>query len=200
MTNKEKYKQAFSVLHTSENFSPEVEMMAKFNKKHNFIKGIVAASVAAVTIGGLGTTAYAANVGGIQRQIQIWINGDQTNATLDIDENAGTYAITVTNEAGEEETVSQGGGISIDMFGNERPVNEEEIKEHLDMPDVQYLDDGRIMVFYHSQAIEITDKFNEDGVCYTTVSEGDKNFYMTIEKNAGYGISTTKYPDPDENR
>lgn len=51
------------------------------------------------------------------------------------------------------------------------------------MPDVQYLDDGRIIVFYHSQAIEITDKFNENGVCYTTVSEGDKNFYMTIEKN-----------------
>ena len=32
MTNKEKYKQAFSVLHTSENFSPEVEIMAKLNK------------------------------------------------------------------------------------------------------------------------------------------------------------------------
>lgn len=89
MTNKEKYKQAFSVLHTSENFSPEVEIMAKLNKK-NKIRGIIAAAVAVLTVGGFGTTAYAANLGNIQRQIQIWVHGDQTSATLDVDETQGT--------------------------------------------------------------------------------------------------------------
>lgn len=35
MTNKERYKQAFSVLHTSDQFSVEVENMSRLNKKHN---------------------------------------------------------------------------------------------------------------------------------------------------------------------
>ena len=34
MTNKERYKQAFSVLHTSDQFSMEVENMSRLNKKH----------------------------------------------------------------------------------------------------------------------------------------------------------------------
>ena len=63
MTNKERYKQAFSVLHTSDQFSVEVENMSRLNKKHNMK---VAAAVLAGCIllaGGTGT-AYAANVGG----------------------------------------------------------------------------------------------------------------------------------------
>ena len=35
MTNKERYKQGFSVLHTSDQFSVEVENMSRLNKKHN---------------------------------------------------------------------------------------------------------------------------------------------------------------------
>ena len=199
MTNKEKYKEAFSVLHTSDNFLLFLEIMAKLNKKRKLFKGIIAASIAVVTVGGFGTTAYAANLGGIQRQIQIWVHGDQTSATMEIDEAAGQYSITYTTEAGEETTVS-GGGISIDTFGNERPVNEEEMMEHLDMPEVDYADDGTITVYYHSQSIDITDKFDENDICYTHVSDGDKEFYMTIEKNGGYGINTTKYPNANEFR
>ena len=66
--------------------------------------------------------------------------------------------------------------------------------EHIDMPVVEYLDDGSIKVYYHSQEIDITDKFDKDDFCYVQVSEGSKTFYMTIKKNGGYGIDTTKYP------
>ena len=41
-----------------------------------------------IILGGTGT-AYAANVGGIQRTVQIWLHGDQTQATLDVS-NDGT--------------------------------------------------------------------------------------------------------------
>ena len=140
MTNKEKYKQAFSVLHTSENFSPEVEIMAKLNKK-NKIRAIIAACIGIFTIGGLSTTAYAANVGNIQRQIQLWVQGDQTTATLDIDETQGEYKISYTGTDGAPVEIS-GGGITIDINGNEKPVNEQEIMEHIMMPSVEYLDDG----------------------------------------------------------
>ena len=45
-------------------------------------------SAGCIILGGTGT-AYAANVGGIQRTVQIWLHGDQTQATLDVS-NDGT--------------------------------------------------------------------------------------------------------------
>jgi hypothetical protein len=192
MTNKEKYKQAFSVLHTSENFSPEVEIMAKLNKK-NKIRGIIAACIGIFTIGGLSTTAYAANVGNIQRQIQLWVQGDQTTATLDIDETQGEYKISYTGTDGAPVEIS-GGGITIDINGNEKPVNEQEIMEHIMMPSVEYLDDGTIWVYYKDRQMEITDKFDEEGFCFTQIADGGMTYYMTIKKNGGYGIDTIKYP------
>ena len=192
MTNKEKYKQAFSVLHTSENFSPEVEIMAKINKK-NKIRAIIAACIGIFTVGGLGTTAYAANVGNIQRQIQLWVQGDQTTATLDIDETQGEYMISYTGTDGSPVEIS-GGGITIDINGNEKPVNEQEIMEHIMMPSVEYLDDGTIWVYYKDRQMEITDKFDEESFCYTQIADGGQTYYMTIKKNGGYGIDTIKYP------
>ena len=192
MTNKEKYKQAFSVLHTSENFSPEVEIMAKLNKK-NKIRAIIAACIGIFTVGGLGTTAYAANVGNIQRQIQLWVQGDQTTATLDIDETQGEYKISYTGTDGAPVEIS-GGGITIDINGNEKPVNEQEIMEHIMMPSVEYLYDGTIWVYYKDRQMEITDKFDEEGFCYTQIADGGQTYYMTIKKNGGYGIDTIKYP------
>ena len=192
MTNKEKYKQAFSVLHTSENFSPEVEIMAKIKKK-NKIRAIIAACIGIFTVGGLGTTAYAANVGNIQRQIQLWVQGDQTTATLDIDETQGEYKISYTGTDGAPVEIS-GGGITIDINGNEKPVNEQEIMEHIMMPSVEYLDDGTIWVYYKDRQMEITDKFDEEGFCYTQIADGGQTYYMTIKKNGGYGIDTIKYP------
>ena len=45
MTNKERYKQAFSVLHTSDQFSVEVENMSRLNKKHNMKVAVAAQDV-----------------------------------------------------------------------------------------------------------------------------------------------------------
>ena len=70
MTNKERYKQAFSVLHTSDQFSVEVENMSRLNKKHN-MKVAAAALAGCIFLAGGTGTAYAANVGGIQRTVQV---------------------------------------------------------------------------------------------------------------------------------
>lgn len=77
MTNKEKYKQAFSVLHSSDRQFLEVEKMMKVRKKARSRAAAAAAAVCMVLAGG-GSIAYAADVGGVQRTIQIWIHGDQT--------------------------------------------------------------------------------------------------------------------------
>ena len=88
MTNKEKYRQAFSVLQTSGDFSMEAEQMA-MRQKHHKMKTIAAAAAACIILVGGAGTAYAADLGGIQRTIQLWINGDQTNATLEIKNDGG---------------------------------------------------------------------------------------------------------------
>ena len=123
MTNKEKYKQAFSVLHTSNDFLQEVEKMALLKKKQR-VNIAVAAIIGLVMIGGT-STAYAANIGGIQRTVQLWIHGDETDATMEIKAD-GSYEISYQDADGN--TVERGGGgIAIEPDGRERLLTEEEL-------------------------------------------------------------------------
>ena len=193
MTNKEKYKQAFSVLHTSDISEGEVKYMAKL-KKQQKMKLAAAAIAVCVIVGGTGT-AYAANVGGIQRTIQLWMHGDQTSATLDLNTDNGSYSLEYKDTDGN--TVTQGGGgVAFDADGNERPLTEDEIMEELNAPDVDYLDDGSVWIYYKNQKIEITDKFDKDNVCYVKIENGDETIYMTVKYQNGYSTSPDKYPDP----
>lgn len=192
MTNKEKYKQAFSGLHPLEPISPEVEQMVKIQKKHKF-QAAAAILTAFILVGGTGTV-YAANIGGIQRTIQLWIHGDQTDATLDVKED-GSYSLNYSDENGKE--VEQGGGgVAFDADGTERPLTEDEIMEQLNMPEVEYEEDGSIWVYYENQKIEITDKFDNDKVCYVKIKGKEKTLYLTVKYQNGYCISEDKYPSP----
>lgn len=188
MTNREKYKQAFSVLHTSENFSMEViKMTMKKKSRRNMVAAAAAICVLAAGTGG----AYAANVGGIQRTVQLWINGNQTDAVMEVNPN-GTYTLTYTDENGKEKERG-GGGVAYEKNGQERPLTEDELLEGLNSPDVEYKEDGSAWVYYRDQKLDITDKFDEDGICHVKLSDGDKVLYMTIEYQNGYAISPDKY-------
>ena len=192
MTNKEKYKQAFSVLQTSGDFSMEVEKMA-MRQKHHKVKTIAAAVAACIVLVGGAGTAYAANLGGIQRTIQLWINGDQTNATLEInnDGNSSTYTIKIPDENGNSTEIT-GGGVAMDGDGVERPLTEDEIMEQINQPDVEYEDDGSVWLYYKDQKLDITDRF-EEGICYVKLTDGKDVKYLTIKYNDGYAMSDSKY-------
>lgn len=192
MTNKEKYKQAFSVLQTSGDFSMEVEKMA-MRQKHHKVKTIAAAVAACIVLVGGAGTAYAANLGGIQRTIQLWINGDQTNATLEInnDGNSSTYTIKTPDENGNSTEIT-GGGVAMDGDGVERPLTEDEIMEQINQPDVEYEDDGSVWLYYKDRKLDITDRF-EDGICYVKLTDGKDVKYLTIKYNDGYAMSDSKY-------
>ena len=70
MNNKEKYKRAFSTLRTSEHFEFNLEGGKMIRKTFKMRKAITALCFALVlTVGSV--SAYAANVGGIQRIIQV---------------------------------------------------------------------------------------------------------------------------------
>ena len=138
----------------------------------------------------LAVTAYAKDVGGIQRVVQVWLYGNQTTAILNIRDNQ--YVL--TNEAGSP--ILNGGGVAIDPDGSERPLTESEIIEHLNRPDLVYKDDGTVWVFYRGQKIEITDLFDADGVCYLELRDGDEVLYATIKKGHGMMVNPNSYVQP----
>ena len=192
MTNHEKYQRAFSTLHPSRQWNMEGTEMKQTRKRYLPRAAVVCAAV--ILVLALAATAYAADIGGIQRTIQIWMHGDQTDAVLNIE--GGEYSLTYTDENGEQHE-QFGGGKAFDIFGRERDVTEEEIREYLDMPDVEYRNDGSVWVYYHDHKIEITDKFDDDGVCYVKVSDGGKTYYVTVKYENGHGISEKKFISPD---
>jgi hypothetical protein len=194
MTNKEKYKQAFSAIHASDNFSLEAEKMGRTNKQLKF-KTMIASVAACVMIVGCATAAYAADVGGIQRTIQLWIHGDQTEATIQFDGNGG-YSAEYTDGEGNV-THHAGAGVASDDDGNARPLTEEELMEHLTAPEVEYEDDGSVWIYWFDQKVDITGKF-ENGVCYVKLESDKETLYMTVKYQNGYSTSPHKYPSPSE--
>ena len=191
MTNKEKYRRAFSVLHASDEFRMEVNTMKQKTRKA--MPRLVAVCAAFILVIGMSAVAYAADVGGIQRTIQIWLHGEQTDAVLDIQN--GEYSLTYEGEDGATHEIA-GGGVAFDDNGQERPLTDEEIMEHLNGPEVDYKEDGSVWVYYMNQALEVTDMF-ENGVCYVQLKDGDGSLYMTIKYNRGHATSPHKYLSPD---
>lgn len=172
--------------------TPERTTNMDHHKKTIHFRKITGLILAACLVFTLAVTAYAADIGGIRRIIQIWLYGDQTTAVLDVQN--GQY--TVTDEEGS--FIMGGGGVAFEPDGSERPLTEEEILEHLDHPEVAHKEDGSIWVYYRGQKVEITDRFDADGYCYLELRDGEDTLYATIDKNGGMATSPTDYPQPDE--
>ena len=192
MTNKEKYQRTFSALHASGDFLEEIDTMKK-TKKHAVPKFVAIAAIVVLVIA-LSGVAYATDVGGIQRTVQIWLHGDQTDAVFVLEE--GEYTLIYADENGEER-VQQGGGKAFDIFGKERELTEEELMMNINTPEVVYNDDGTVFVYYKDQKLDITNDFDEDGICYVELKDGDTSIYMTIDLDGGYSMNTNKFNTAD---
>lgn len=55
----------------------------------------------------LAATAYTTNLGGIQRTIQLWVHGDQTDAVMDMQN--GQHTLSYEDANGEQHEASGGG-------------------------------------------------------------------------------------------
>lgn len=193
MTNREKYKQTFSAIKTSCDFSMEEEKMKRIEKK-NMFKTAVAVVAVCILISGSGMVAYAADIGGIQRVMQLWIHGDQTNVTVHFDAD-GSYDAVYTDGDGNQR-MRGGGGIEILPDGSERPLSEEELLEHLTAPEVEYEDDGTVWLYWYNQKVDITDKF-ENKVCYVKLVGKEETMYVTVKYHGGYSYGPHKFAAPD---
>ena len=192
MTDREKFQKTFSKLHASPDLLTEVMEMAEKRRYH--IPKVAVAAIACVVILGSGTAAYAMNVGGIQRTIQIWIHGDQTDAQFVVED--GSYTLDYEDENGEA-VHRGGGGVAIEDDGTERSLTEEELMEESNSPEVEYEEDGSVWIYYKNQKMDITDKV-EDGVCYVELKDGDTIQYMTVKYQNGYALSPERYLTPAE--
>ena len=170
MTEKERFQRAFAPLHASPDTMTEVMKMTEQKTKRPALRRAATLGLAAVLVLALGSVAYASDLGGIQRTVQLWLNGEMTDATLTVNE--GSYTLRYPDKDGTEREMG-GGGIAIE-------------------------DDGTVTVYYLDQKLDVTDKFNEDGVCYVQLEGGEKTIYMTIKRGNGYATSTTKYILPSE--
>ena len=145
------------------------------------------------------TICYAKDVGGIRRTIQLWIHGDQTTAVMDIQN--GEYTLTYEDADGTPREQA-GGGVVINPDGSERPMTDEEIMERVmqqvQMPEVEYRKDSSVWVYYMDQAMEITDSFNSDGVCFVQLKNGSDILYLTVDYKAGYATSSDGFIQPEE--
>lgn len=199
MTDKEKFQKTFEKLHASPDLLMEVLDMTEDEKViHMKKRGIPKIAVAALTLAlviSTGSVAYAKDLWGIQRIVQIWMHGDCTNAVLT--EDNGTYTLEYTDEDGELVHQS-GGGVSVSQDGIERPLTAEEFLDDINnYPDVVYDEDGSVWIYYKNQKWEITDKF-EDDFCYIKLTLDDETKYITVMYQNGYGVSSHGYSNPED--
>lgn len=192
MTNREKYKQAFSAIHISDELNLEVNKMTTKSKKLK-LNRLVASIAVCVLVVGSATAAYATNFCGVQRAIQLWIRGEETDVTIQFDGN-GNYTMDYVDEEGNTKNRG-GGGIAIGNDGTERPLTEKELLDELMAPDIEYEEDGSVWVYWFDQTVDITDKF-EDGICYIKLVNGEETLYMTVKYKDGFMTSPNSYQRP----
>ena len=195
MTEKERFQRAFAPLHASPDTMTEVMKMTERRMKRPALRRAATIGLAAALVLALGSVAYASDLGGIQRTVQLWLNGEMTDATLTVNE--GSYTLRYPEKDGTEREMG-GGGIAIEDDGTERALTEEML-EHLDAPEVVYEDDGTVMIYYRGQSLDITDRFDENGLCHVLLRDeqgGGKTLFVTIRYNDGYSYNSTKYEDP----
>lgn len=196
MTEKERFQRAFAPLHASPDTMTEVMKMTEQKTKRPALRRAATIGLAAALVLALGSVAYASDLGGIQRTVQLWIKGDQTDAVMTIDQ--GRYTIDYPDKDGTEHEMG-GGGVAFEPDGTERALTEEEMLEHLNAPEVVYEDDGTVMIYYRGQSLDITDRFDENGLCHVLLrdeQDGGKTLFVTIHYNDGYSYNATKYEDP----
>ena len=197
MTDREKYRSAVEAVASSKMHQLEASDIMKNSKKTFRFKGLVIAVAAVVLLVGVCGGAYAADLGGIQSKVQLWFQGELTDVTLDISNNGSysEYTASFTDAEGNPRQI-MGGGVAYDFFGKERPLTEEEILEELNAPEVVYEDDGSVWVYSGSEKVEITDQFDENGICHVKLTGGEKPLYMTVKYGEGYSTSNNKSPKP----
>ena len=187
MSNKENYKKAFSVLKSSSDFTLEEKRMNRIKKENAHRNLLTAAAVTLVVLVGSGT-AYAADLGGIRENVQMWIHGEQTDVTIN-DE-----SIEYVDKDGNVQVET---GIESNPQTGERPLTGEEIaEEKVDEVYVDKTDDGKVIMYFHDKQFDVTDNIANKKDTFHVVADGSE-VYVKLDFDANGDFSITTSPRPD---
>ena len=208
MSNREQYKRAFQALHASRDFSMEAMNMNTKRMRFTFSRGLAVAMIITVLLVGGLSAAYATDLGGFRRTIQIWMYGEAKDAIVepytgggeDVDVECDdeatmadpSYVVTWTDRNGEVHQM-QGGGVAMEADGTERPLTLDEYLEHLESSAETVVEENdRVMLYWYDQSVDITDQF-EDGVCRLSLTHEDETLYFTVTDagNGAYNVSAS---------
>ena len=65
------------------------------------------------------------------------------------------------------------------------------------MPEVEYREDGTVWAYYLDQSLEITDLFDENGVCFVQLKSGENTQYLTVKWQDGFATSPRCFVQPE---
>ncbi|MCD7761498.1 MAG: hypothetical protein LUH16_06970, partial [Clostridiales bacterium] len=180
MTNRERYKQAFSVLHADGDIRLETETKRAGRKTILWQRVAAACACVALLLGGAGTT-YAADLGGVRTALTAWISGQQVEVEV-ADGEDGIYIFTYEAEDGTEQ-VFGGEGVVMDENGNETPASAEEILDGMGIG-VERKEDGSVWLYYYDRTVEITDYLTGDeNTCKVALEYEGETVYFDIQYN-----------------
>lgn len=186
---KRRYKKAFSEIHIPQSVEMDYGMERK-NSMTNWIQKHAIAFGAALVLLGSGTAAYAADLGGIRTNVQMWINGEQKEVEA-VPNGDGGYEF---YEPGSDTPFAGGGGVEYDQFGNEHPLSAQDVAENMG-PNLENRD-GRFYLIEKDREWDITDYLNDDGEAYLK-AEG-LYYCITVEDGEAYSLSSQ--PNPESGR
>ncbi len=195
MTEQERYKRAVSALHPDPAFRVVLQKQgktpARVRASLRFHAGLAAILwILALSLAGAGV--YAADIGGIQRKIQILQHGELTDAVLSVSDTDGTYQVTTPSG----KVLESGGGVSIGADGTERPLSREELLSDLADQVTNEVENGHYYLCWRSQLLDLTGAFDESGVCYVTVTDGTDTLYVTALISGALATSPYRYLIP----
>lgn len=170
--------------------------MAQIHNKHKKNIAVAAAIACAVVIGGSGTV-YAADIGGIQEKLSVWLYGKQTEVDVTENENGG-YTLSYDRGNGTEE-MSAYGGVSIDPNGSQTWLTADQLATTISASaSIEKDADGKVWIYYYDQKQDITDLFDKNGICQITMTHEGRSIFLTISENEYGGYSLTQTDDTPE--
>lgn len=190
-TNSERYKESFDRLHLSEDFRTRLAGAleheredSKMNNIRVFSIGRIAAAAAAFTLL-CGSVCYAADLGGIRTNLQLWISGKSRNVEV-TDMGNGTFAWT------DDSGVNHGfGGFTSTEDGVVTAMPSGDIVTYMNNSAELEFKDGRVLFHYHNISEDVTDKIGADRTLKIHVADpANPNTYFKFEaiSNGTYSV------------
>lgn len=179
--NQQRYQKALSSLQMPNVLSMEdIEQKTEQEKPMMTKLKSFAFSTAAAVVCLLGATgAYAADLGGIRTTFTSWFNGEQTSVEAVPNEGENGYTF-----YSDGEYIGAGGGVAYDDFGNEIPLNADDVYEN-SFTETITEEDGRIILTAKDRKVDLTDLFRDANPIHVTLTVNGQLKYYEIEKIGG---------------